>query len=137
MAASFKIHFIHLEMQMDRPYKSENISIHNLSIWPSMPHPWFPTKKASKLTFVCFQHQVLDTMQGLNNWSWKQTYKGDFWTLCTVTFWPSAYGDTPSLLRHADILNGWSLNLFIVFYRKVPNKYCKLVGKFKTICFSA
>ena len=26
-----------------------------LSIWPFMCHPWFPTKKASKLTFACFQ----------------------------------------------------------------------------------
>ena len=25
-----------------------------------------------------------------------------------VTFWPSAYGDTPSPTRHADFLNGWS-----------------------------
>ena len=47
--------------------------INYLSIWPFMCHPWFPTRKASKLTFVCFQHQVLNTMQGLNNWSWKQT----------------------------------------------------------------
>ena len=26
-----------------------------LSIWPFMRHPWFPTRKASKLIFVCFQ----------------------------------------------------------------------------------
>ena len=26
-----------------------------LSIWPFMGHPWFPTRKASKLTFACFQ----------------------------------------------------------------------------------
>ena len=26
-----------------------------LSIWPFLCHPWFPTRKASKLTFVCFQ----------------------------------------------------------------------------------
>ena len=44
-----------------------------LSIWPFIRHPWFPTRKASKLTFICFQLQLLDTMQGLNNWSWKQT----------------------------------------------------------------
>ena len=47
--------------------------INYLSIWPFMCHPWFPTRKASKLTFVCFQHQVSKTIQGLNNWSWKQT----------------------------------------------------------------
>ena len=29
--------------------------INYLSIWPFMCHPWFPTRKASKLTFVCFQ----------------------------------------------------------------------------------
>ena len=44
--------------------------INYLSIWPFMCHPWFPTRKASKLTFVCFQHQVLNTMQGLNNYEW-------------------------------------------------------------------
>ena len=43
------------------------------SIWPFMCHPWFPTRKASKWTFVCFHHQVLNTLQGLDNWSWKQT----------------------------------------------------------------
>ena len=46
--------------------------INYLSIWPFMCHPWFPTRKASKLTFVCFQHQVLNTMEGLDKWSWKQ-----------------------------------------------------------------
>ena len=29
--------------------------INYLSIWPFMGHPWFPTRKASKLTFTCFQ----------------------------------------------------------------------------------
>ena len=43
--------------------------INYLSIWPFMGHPWFPTRKASKLIFVCFQ---------LAGWwhdpaSWKQT----------------------------------------------------------------
>ena len=38
--------------------------INYLSIWPFMCHPWFPTRKASKLTFVFFQHQVLNTLQG-------------------------------------------------------------------------
>ena len=46
--------------------------INYLSIWPFMGHPWFPTRKASKLSFTCFQHQVLNTLQGLDNWSWKQ-----------------------------------------------------------------
>ena len=31
-------------------------------------------------------------------------YEGDFWSLCTVTFRPSAYVDTPPPLRHADVL---------------------------------
>ena len=35
-------------------------------------------------------------------------YEGDFWSLCTVTFWPSAHGDTPLPLKHADVWNGWS-----------------------------
>ena len=29
--------------------------INYLSIWPFMGHPWFPTRKASKLRFTCFQ----------------------------------------------------------------------------------
>ena len=29
--------------------------VNYLSIWPFMRHPWFPTRKASKLTFTCFQ----------------------------------------------------------------------------------
>jgi hypothetical protein len=40
------------------------------TLW-SMHHPWFSTRKASKLTFICFQLQLLNTR--LNNWSWKQT----------------------------------------------------------------
>ena len=39
-----------------------------------------------------------------------RAYEGDFWSLCTVTFGPSAHGDTPPPLRHADVLNGWSLS---------------------------
>ena len=47
--------------------------INYLSIWPFMRHPWFPTRKASKLTFIYFQLQLLNTLQGLKIWSWKQT----------------------------------------------------------------
>ena len=32
--------------------------INYLSIWPFMCHPWVPTRKASNLTFVCFQHHI-------------------------------------------------------------------------------
>ena len=39
----------------------------------------------------------------------QNAYEGDFWSLCTMTFGPSAHGDTPPPLRHADVLNGWSL----------------------------
>ena len=39
--------------------------------------------------------------------------KGDFWSLCTVTFGPSAHGDTPPPLRHADVLNGWSYFIWL------------------------
>ena len=35
-------------------------------------HPWFPTKKASKLTFFCFQLQLFSTTQGLKELNWKQ-----------------------------------------------------------------
>ena len=38
--------------------------INYLSIWPFMSHPWFPTRKASKLIFFCFQLQLLNIMQG-------------------------------------------------------------------------
>ena len=34
-------------------------NIKYLSIWPFMRHPWFPTRKASKLTFVCFQLPII------------------------------------------------------------------------------
>ena len=43
-----------------------------LSIWPFMCHPWFPTKKASKLTFVCFQLQLSSPCNVFNTWCWKQ-----------------------------------------------------------------
>ena len=43
-----------------------------LSIGPFMRHPWFPTRKASKLTFICFQLQFFSPCIVLNNWSWKQ-----------------------------------------------------------------
>ena len=33
--------------------------INYLSIWPFMRHPWISTRKASKLTFVCFQLATL------------------------------------------------------------------------------
>ena len=54
--------------------------INYLSIWPFMGHPWFPTRKASKLTFACFQLAgwwPCDCFQ-LAGWchspaSWKQT----------------------------------------------------------------
>ena len=39
-----------------------------LSIWPFMRHPWFPTRKASKLIFVCFQLSG----EWHNPASWKQ-----------------------------------------------------------------
>ena len=46
--------------------------INYLSIWPFMCHPWFPTRKASKLTFICFQLQFFSPCIVLNNWSWKR-----------------------------------------------------------------
>ena len=59
-------------------------NISYLSIWPFMHHPWFPTRKDSKLTFICFQLQLLKTMQGLNNWSWKQKNDSFEWS-CHIT----------------------------------------------------
>ena len=54
--------------------------INYLSIWPFMGHPWFPTRKASKLRFTCFQPAgwwPCDCFQ-IAGWchspaSWKQT----------------------------------------------------------------
>ena len=43
-----------------------------LNIWPFMHHPWFPTRKSSKLTFVCFQLLLFSPCNVFNNWSWKQ-----------------------------------------------------------------
>ena len=45
--------------------------INYLSIWPFMCHPWFPTRKASKLTFICFQRlrqqrRLFDILRSLN-----------------------------------------------------------------------
>jgi hypothetical protein len=48
-------------------------NINYITIWPFMGHPWFPIRKASKLSFVYFQLHLLNTIQGLNSWSWKQT----------------------------------------------------------------
>ena len=44
--------------------------INYLSIWPFMRHPWFPTRKASKLIFVCFQLAG----EWHNPASWKQSH---------------------------------------------------------------
>ena len=71
----FKIHFIRFEMHMDGRINLKiflGYDINYLSIWPFMRHPWFPTRKASKLTFICFQLHLFSTLQGLNKWSWKQ-----------------------------------------------------------------
>ena len=61
-----------VRVSLFRKYFLWNPYFNYLSIWPFMRHPWFPTRKASKLTFIGFQHQVLNTLQGLDNWSWKQ-----------------------------------------------------------------
>ena len=52
------INIIHSEMRMDSWINLKiflGYDINYLSIWPFMGHPWFPTRKASKLIFVCFQ----------------------------------------------------------------------------------
>ena len=51
------------------------------SIWPFMCHPWFHTRKASKLRFVCFQLQLFCPCIVFNNWSWTQinvSFKKDY-----------------------------------------------------------
>ena len=71
----FKTHFIRFEMHMDRPDDLKNFLGHHikyLSIWPFMCHPWFPTRKASKLTFVCFQLQLSSPCNVFNTWCWKE-----------------------------------------------------------------
>ena len=69
--------------------------INFLCIWPFVHHPWFPTRKASKLTFVCFQLQLFSPCIVFNNWSWKQinvsfeqrvTLLHYSWLLCLVIF---------------------------------------------------
>ena len=60
-----KIHFIRLRcawigginLKIFSGYK-----INYLRIWPFTHHPWFSTRKASKLRFVCFQLQLFSTM---------------------------------------------------------------------------
>ena len=55
------IQIIRFEMCMDSRINLKIFLGHDinypcyLSIWPFMHHPWFPTRKASKLIFVCFQ----------------------------------------------------------------------------------
>ena len=52
------IHIIRFEIWDLRPRDLKiflGYDINYLSIWPLMRHPWFPTRKASKLIFVCFQ----------------------------------------------------------------------------------
>ena len=52
------IHIIRFEIWDLRSRDLKNFlgyDINYLSIWPFMRHPWFPTRKASKLIFVCFQ----------------------------------------------------------------------------------
>ena len=52
------IHIIHFEIWDLRSRDLKiflGFDINYLSIWPFMRHPWFPTRKASKLIFVCFQ----------------------------------------------------------------------------------
>ena len=83
----FLIHFIRFEMHMDGRINLKILlgyHINFLSIWPFMHHPWFPTRKSSKLTFVCFQLQLLNTLQGLKSKSWKQTNVSfeDFLAFC-------------------------------------------------------
>ena len=65
------IHIIRFEMHMDSRINlkiSLGYDINYLSIWPFMGHPWFPTRKASKLTFVCFQLQLFSPWIVFNNW---------------------------------------------------------------------
>ena len=72
----FLIHFIRFEMHMDGRINLKILlgyHINFLSIWPFMHHPWFPTRKSSKLTFVCFQLLLFSPCNVFNNWSWKQT----------------------------------------------------------------
>ena len=77
------IHIIRFEMRMDRRINLKiflGYDINYLSIWPFMGHPWFPTRKASKLRFTCFQLAgwwPCDCFQ-IAGWchspaSWKQT----------------------------------------------------------------
>ena len=71
------------------------------------------------------------------NGSFQQNaYEGDFWSLCTVTFGPSAHGDTPPLLRHADILNGWSLISYPVLFLKIVEYWHLLWSLVKPVTWS-
>ena len=56
----------------------------------------------------------------------QNAYKGDFWSLCTVTFLPSAHGNTPPPLRHADVLNGWSLTCLACLALQMENVIQKI-----------
>ena len=47
------IHIIRFEIWGLKKFFGYDINY--LSIWPFIGHPWFPTRKASKLRFTCFQ----------------------------------------------------------------------------------
>ena len=57
--------------------------INYLSIWPFIGHPWFPTRKASKLIFVCFQ--LAGEWHHPACWKQSHGHQPVFWTLYFFT----------------------------------------------------
>ena len=77
--------------------------INYLSIWPFMSHPWFPTRKASKLIFYCFQLAG----EWHNPASWKQSHGHHpaSWKQINVSFEAFLVGN-----------QGWSIFFYYYYF---------------------
>ena len=68
-------------MHMDRPdnlKKNLGHHINYLSNWPLMCHHWFPNRRASKLTFICFQLQLSSLYNVFNTWWCPKKFFSDY-----------------------------------------------------------
>ena len=87
--------------------------INYLSIWPSMHHPWFAIKKASKLTFFCFQLVVDHT--------WDSYFPPQ------IAVWRHNQNNQSEAARSRTTLQYPSSSLLLVEWQIVnPNLYLKI-----------
>ena len=126
------IHIIRFEIWDLRSRDLKKIlgyDINYLSIWPFMRHPWFPTRKASKLRFTCFQlagewhHPAIwKQSHGHHPPSWKQVnlsfeaflVENQGWPMCLFWFHPFLIGRK---LPNSDCPS----QFFISYVKNYPN----------------